>query len=153
MGAWKVGAELRAIDETARRSSSTWPASDEPRHPAALVPLNIYRRQGAARSLLRLGEWVADHGIDADGDRCRAARDLLLAAPAARSGRRPATPFGSPGETELDAACRLGVALIDGTLAIQGPPGSGKTYTGARMIVRLLAAGKRVGHHRQRATR
>ncbi len=32
-----------------------------------------------------------------------------------------------------------------GTLAIQGPPGSGKTYTGAHMIVRLLAAGKRVG--------
>ncbi len=31
------------------------------------------------------------------------------------------------------------------TLAIQGPPGSGKTYTGARMVCTLLAAGKRVG--------
>jgi uncharacterized protein len=31
------------------------------------------------------------------------------------------------------------------TLAIQGPPGSGKTYAGARMIGSLLAAGKRVG--------
>jgi uncharacterized protein len=30
-------------------------------------------------------------------------------------------------------------------LAIQGPPGAGKTYTGARMIVSLVAAGKRVG--------
>ena len=30
-------------------------------------------------------------------------------------------------------------------LSIQGPPGSGKTYTAARMIVRLVAAGKRVG--------
>jgi uncharacterized protein len=36
-------------------------------------------------------------------------------------------------------------SLETGTLAIQGPPGSGKTYTGARMIVRLLQAGKRVG--------
>ena len=30
-------------------------------------------------------------------------------------------------------------------LPIQGPPGSGKTYSGARMICRLLANGKRVG--------
>ena len=35
--------------------------------------------------------------------------------------------------------------LEAGTLAIQGPPGAGKTYAGARMIVQLLAAGKRVG--------
>jgi uncharacterized protein len=31
------------------------------------------------------------------------------------------------------------------TLAIQGPPGSGKTYTGARMICELVRRGKRVG--------
>ena len=30
-------------------------------------------------------------------------------------------------------------------LPVQGPPGSGKTYTGARMILDLLAGGKRVG--------
>ncbi len=30
-------------------------------------------------------------------------------------------------------------------LPIQGPPGTGKTYTGARMILDLVAAGKRVG--------
>ena len=34
------------------------------------------------------------------------------------------------------------------TLPIQGPPGSGKTYTGARMILTLLAEGRRVGDHR-----
>jgi uncharacterized protein len=49
------------------------------------------------------------------------------------------------GEPELDAARRLGLALDEGALAIQGPPGSGKTYTGARMILTLVAAGKRVG--------
>jgi uncharacterized protein len=31
------------------------------------------------------------------------------------------------------------------TLCIQGPPGSGKTFTGARMIAALLTSGKRVG--------
>ena len=30
-------------------------------------------------------------------------------------------------------------------LAIQGPPGAGKTYTGARMICELVRQGKRVG--------
>src|SRR5207248_4557654 len=31
------------------------------------------------------------------------------------------------------------------SLCLQGPPGSGKTYTGARIIAALLRAGKRVG--------
>ena len=35
--------------------------------------------------------------------------------------------------------------LDNSVLAIQGPPGSGKTYTGARMICALVAQGKRVG--------
>jgi uncharacterized protein len=38
------------------------------------------------------------------------------------------------------------VANLGGSaLFIQGPPGSGKTYTGARLICELLDAGKRVG--------
>ena len=36
-------------------------------------------------------------------------------------------------------------SLDNSTLCIQGPPGSGKTYTGAKIIVDLLAAGKRIG--------
>jgi len=32
----------------------------------------------------------------------------------------------------------LAVALDGGVLPIQGPPGSGKTYTGARMIATLV---------------
>jgi uncharacterized protein len=38
------------------------------------------------------------------------------------------------------------VAGLDGSyLFLQGPPGSGKTYTGARLITSLIAVGKRVG--------
>ena len=39
----------------------------------------------------------------------------------------------------------LVAALDDSYLFIQGPPGSGKTWTGARLIVSLIASGKRVG--------
>ncbi len=49
------------------------------------------------------------------------------------------------GESALDFAIRCGLELDGSTLAIQGPPGSGKTFTGARMICRLVQAGKRVG--------
>ena len=40
---------------------------------------------------------------------------------------------------------RLAKGLDNSVLPVQGPPGAGKTYTGARMIVELLREGKRVG--------
>jgi hypothetical protein len=49
------------------------------------------------------------------------------------------------GEPTVDAAKRLGAMLDHSVLAIQGPPGAGKTYTGARMLCDLVRQGKRVG--------
>jgi predicted RecB family nuclease len=53
--------------------------------------------------------------------------------------RQPVDIHGS------DFAVAVICELRDTVLAIQGPPGSGKTYTGARMICALVAQGKRVG--------
>jgi hypothetical protein len=50
-----------------------------------------------------------------------------------------------PGEQVIDAARRLVLALEESVLPLQGPPGAGKTYTGARMIVALLRAGRKIG--------
>jgi hypothetical protein len=47
-------------------------------------------------------------------------------------------------ETPLQAGTRL-APLLGGFLPIQGPPGAGKTHTGARMICALVQAGKKVG--------
>src|SRR6202043_3564565 len=49
------------------------------------------------------------------------------------------------GESTVASARRAVLALDGGVLAIQGPPGAGKTFTGARMIVNLVQAGKRIG--------
>ena len=49
------------------------------------------------------------------------------------------------GEAPLAAVRRIAPQLDRSVLPVQGPPGSGKTYTGARMILDLLAGGKRVG--------
>ena len=101
---------------------------------------------------------MADHGIDADGPD-RAVRDLLIGRPP-RAGQPEGEALAPPGETDLEAARRLALTLDRTVLPIQGPPGAGKTFSGARMIVTLLDAGRRVGitanesqGHRQPARR
>jgi uncharacterized protein len=112
-------------------------------HPRAVVPLPWIQTRDQQARLFDLGEWVAEHGIDAPGPE-RAIRDMLLGRPP-RAGQADGAPIAEPGETDLDAARRSALALDETVLAIQGPPGAGKTYTGARMITTLLAAGKKVG--------
>jgi predicted RecB family nuclease len=140
---WRIPAENLVVDDASSTVEFDLPASTEPAHPEALVAMNIFGDREQRAALLRIGEWVAANGIDADGD-YRAARDLLLRRPPS-IGQAEAAPLRQPGEAELDAARRIVDRLDSGTLAIQGPPGTGKTYAGARMVVGLLAAGKRVG--------
>jgi uncharacterized protein len=84
-------------------------------HPTAVFSHKIITGGAMADSLFRFGAWVADHGVDSPG-KYRAGRDLLL---------------------------RL--ERMNHVLPIQGPPGAGKTYTGARMIVDCLKKGEMVG--------
>jgi AAA domain len=110
-------------------------------HPRAIFTHDNIRNADAISSLLRLGEFVRDRGIDADGA-FRAARDLLLRrAPRLKRG----VDLRLPGENTVQAARRVVLGLSEGVLAIQGPPGAGKTFSGARMIIDLVTAGKKVG--------
>ena len=102
-------------------------------------PLDTKEQAG---SLYRIGEWVAANGIDASG-RHRAGRDLLLRKPPQLLNRETLQPRAS--EKPEDTASRIVLALADSVFAIQGPPGSGKTYTGARMICELVKRGKKIG--------
>jgi uncharacterized protein len=123
-----------------RLKRSAW--SDKP-HPRALVPAGPLETGAQREALLRIGRWVAAHGIDAPGP-YRAVRDLLLRrSPRLRSGGTG--PLQAPGEDPTDAAVRLATALDHSCLAVQGPPGSGKTRTGARLVLELARAGRRVG--------
>ena len=117
-------------------------------HPPALYAANAPVGTDAhEESLLRIGEWIAANGVDAQFADYRAARDLLLARTPRLS---PAPEDGAPlyvegEERALDAAKRLARQLSGGVLPIQGPPGTGKTYTAARMICELVRNGKKVG--------
>ncbi|MFN2484055.1 MAG: TM0106 family RecB-like putative nuclease [Candidatus Limnocylindria bacterium] len=125
------------VIELKRGKNSTVP------HPVSLMPHDLYTTPAQEESLYRIGHWVADHEVTAPGA-YRAARDLLLRLPP-RVGLRPGLDVALPWERPIDAARRLATALDGTTLAIQGPPGSGKTSTAARMIVSLVAAGRHVG--------
>jgi uncharacterized protein len=63
-----------------------------------------------------------------------------------RRDRPRCAPFRSTPIQTLELAVQAALVqdLDDSYLFIQGPPGSGKTWTGARVIVALLALGKRV---------
>ena len=95
-----------------------------------------------ADSLLRTGDWVLASAVDAPGS-FRALRDLLLRKPPRLLRGETLTPL--PKEETKETACRIVSALDCSTFAIQGPPGAGKTFTGARMICRLVKQGKKVG--------
>ncbi|HSC44921.1 MAG TPA: TM0106 family RecB-like putative nuclease, partial [Candidatus Acidoferrum sp.] len=112
-------------------------------HPAAVYlwdpPLKVMQQ---ADALFRVGQWVAENGAEQQGE-FQAARDLLLRkAPRLAKGE---TLAALPGELPRETACRIGSAMQATTFAIQGPPGAGKTFTGARMICDLVKQGKRVG--------
>src|SRR4051812_46674948 len=57
----------------------------------------------------------------------------------------PADTRRLPAEEAGDAVVRLGRSLHGEVLAVQGPPGSGKTRAASRLIRELLDVGKKVG--------
>jgi predicted RecB family nuclease len=106
-------------------------------HPTALVTGKPIDPKPLPESLLAFGKALleAQPGFEA-------ARALLLRTPPASAG---GGPLLRPGESPETALSRLALALDGSVVAVQGPPGSGKTYQASRLILELLRRGKRVG--------
>ena len=128
-----ISFEDRTVDIKKRMDSAD-------RHPPAVFAHELVDARALAESLVGIGEYIAENGIDTDGAH-PVARDLLLR-------QRPRTagvPLQNDDETTVEAALRIAPLLEGGVLPIQGPPGAGKTFTGARMICALVDAGAKVG--------
>lgn len=114
----------------------------ESRHPSVVFREQVVGAKPLEKALLDFAESVRDHGFTSTG-RFASASALLLRRKPRSSGT--GGPLRNRDEPLLDASQRLCSALEHEVLPIQGPPGSGKTFTGARAIVALAKAGKRVG--------
>jgi predicted RecB family nuclease len=113
-------------------------------HPTAVFAHTFFNSKVQEEALFQLGESIAACGTISEGKTTSgtAARDLLMRRPPRlRSGEFALRP----GETAVEFGVRLANDLDETVLAIQGPPGSGKTFTGAKMICALVGQGKKVG--------
>ena len=103
-------------------------------HPSAVFQCTVIPTTVQQEALLRFSE-------DPDATSCgtdllfRREPRLRTAAISRVTAERNGHGLRCPSRDDLDRT----------TLAIQGPPGSGKTYVGAQMIRALVRAGKRVG--------
>jgi uncharacterized protein len=106
------------------------PKLDDTPLPEALVPGGPFRTNDQEEALARLGRSLLAR------DRAYPALESIL--------RRER--FDQPVQTNDLEAMKLLVRSLDGQhLVIQGPPGSGKTWTSGRLIADLIHHGQRVG--------
>jgi predicted RecB family nuclease len=129
------------FDETARRVSFLRAAKrgrlPERIHLGAAPPLdNSTLREALFRFADSLVEGTQQY---------RALEDLLDRNPPRLRGRVAGQPLIDEREPFLPQAIDCVASLDHSVLAVQGPPGAGKTYTGARLILSRLMQGHRVG--------
>jgi predicted RecB family nuclease len=138
----KSGGEIIEIDNDARRLRlKRGPTLANVALPEALLPPTPMQNKDQRDALVRLGTALCtDTGVPA----YRALRDVLAAAPP-RFRIPPAAGLVDDGAMSAAAMSARALNLDESYLFVQGPPGSGKTWSGARVIVELLRAGKRVG--------
>ncbi len=118
-------------------------ASKEP-HPRALLPSGPIDTSCQEQSVLAVAQSVAHRGFAHGAAEFPSARALLLRRPPA-CGQAPGAALLGPDEDIVQGVVRLALALDHSALAVQGPPGSGKTHTAAATIIELIRAGRRVG--------
>jgi predicted RecB family nuclease len=103
--------------------------------PASLVPRSPVTAGDLKTALRRIGRTLAD------GD---AVTPLVADLIDRRPSRLRTLTIGAD-SAQVEKLAGLVADLDDSYLVVQGPPGSGKTWTGARVIVSLLERGLRVG--------
>jgi predicted RecB family nuclease len=128
-------------DEAARRASiKIGIARPAPPVRLSLGPGGPPNAEALVDALYRFADSVLDGSA-----RYPALEGLLRREPPRLHGYAPSDPIVPAGADLLQASIAATRAMDRTLLYVQGPPGAGKTYTGARLIVDALARGQRVG--------
>jgi len=134
----ETGVDLQEVDEAERTVTVRRSKRHGDEAPIALAPDGPYRTIAQVDAVFCFAERIATEGLD----RAEAGIDLLLR-------QRPRFADGTPplidGPVDLDRLAHQVRGLDCSSLVIQGPPGAGKTYTGARLALALIDRGIRVG--------
>jgi uncharacterized protein len=106
--------------------------------PQAVLPAEVVHTTVLQESVQRFAlDWLRD---EPSARRCAATDLLLRRPPRMRSGGG----LADAGDPAADIECAVR-DLDDSYLAVQGPPGAGKTHVGAEVITSLVRSGWRVG--------
>lgn len=106
----------------------------------SLIPPGPLEQTVLREALYRVAETIITGSPRFGAVRALLRRDLPVL-----DGRVRGTPVADPAAKAVAAATAAVERLRESYLLIQGPPGTGKTYTASRVIVELLAGGRRVG--------
>ena len=107
---WRSRSRIGPIDIKKRQDTQAT-------HPEAVFAHKVVRSHELADALVRIGEYVADHGIEGQGP-YQAARDLLLRAPPRVGGQA----LTQPERHRLQAAVRLAPHLEAASCQSRGRP-------------------------------
>ena len=109
-------------------------------HPDAFISREDIPNKDKIESIIALGAYVAEHGLNAEGGDFQIARKLLQ-----KQIQVADVNFLNMNENFIEKSFERAMGLNNGILAIQGPPGTGKSYTCSHMVLKLIAEGKKIG--------
>jgi hypothetical protein len=136
--------DVEAVDRTLRLIDVRKGPSQIETHPVSAFVSDHVASDVLIAAIGRIGEAAAERGLEGAAGWPGAIDLLMRRAPRVAGCPLPAAPRRI-GESVTDFATRIVGDLDESLLPIQGPPGSGKTYLGARMIAALVRQGRRVG--------
>jgi predicted RecB family nuclease len=130
----RIDGEAGVVQIKRRTSRGTLPDA------LSVIPSGPIENTMLRRAMYRLADAMIKRQ-----SRYRAVQSFLMREPPAIQGIVPGAPIVANPQEMLAESTRAAVHLRESCLFIQGPPGSGKTWTSAHVIVELMKARKKVG--------
>ena len=108
-------------------------------HPNTIIKFEQFSTKDKEESLIHFAQWILANGFENNLNDYKVTRDLLLNnLPDLSQALNQNTDLL---EKSIDWASKLDYSY----LPIQGPPGSGKSFTGSHMVLELIKKGKKIG--------